>query len=264
MKHNKAGLYADILFVLIQLTLYAAFLYLDLTDANSMLSRNIKYCVILLCFCYALVQKNSADRSIIFCIKAALLFTLISDLFLLLLDYSTYGVLTFIVVQQLYGVRLKLAECNVQVGRLLFRKLSFRFLFQLTAALCIIIVLALANIALNGLLTASVFYFICIASNAVSAVKTAIASPGAKGSLLFAAGMVLFLLCDINVGLFNLSGFISMPEGLFHFADSVSAILMWTFYAPSQVLITLSISTLSFASSFPIRGNKYNNPGCGP
>jgi hypothetical protein len=52
--------------------------------------------------------------------------------------------------------------------------------------------------------------------------------------------MVLFLLCDINVGLFNLSDFIT-PSPAYNIIYSISSILMWTFYAPSQVLIALSV-----------------------
>jgi hypothetical protein len=57
--------------------------------------------------------------------------------------------------------------------------------------------------------------------------------------------MVLFLLCDINVGIFNLSGFIALPERIYQMMYSVSSILMWTFYAPSQVLIALSTKNVA-------------------
>jgi len=56
---------------------------------------------------------------------------------------------------------------------------------------------------------------------------------------LFAWGMVLFLLCDINVGIFNLSGFINVGP-VYEVLYGISSISMWLFYAPSQVLIVLS------------------------
>jgi hypothetical protein len=55
----------------------------------------------------------------------------------------------------------------------------------------------------------------------------------------FTAGMVLFLLCDINVGLFNLSDFLTVTS-TYEIIYELSAVLMWTFYAPSQVLLALS------------------------
>ncbi len=276
MKHNEEGRYANLLFVLLGLIMYVCFLFLDLMSKSIIMSRNIKFSIILLCFCYALIQKNSAGKGIIFCSKIALLFTLISDLFLLILDYYTLGVITFIIVQQLYGVRLMLEECynqlvkqetswkeidkkgnkdyamtkgsnllkqadNNKIGKLLLRKLSYRILVQAAITLVIVIVLLLSHVTLDGLLLVSIFYFICIVTNTISAVKAALNLPRNRSSVIFAMGMVLFLLCDINVGLYNLSGFIVMPDGLATFASSVSAILMWAFYAPSQLLITLSI-----------------------
>ena len=276
MKHNEEGRYANLIFVLVGLIMYVCFLFLDLMSKSVIMSRNIKFSIILLCFCYALIQRKSAGKGIIFCSKIALLFTLISDLFLLILDYYTLGVITFIIVQQLYGVRLKLEECcnqiakkeisrkeidkkgitdntmtkginlfkqavNNKIGKLLLRKLSYRILVQVAITLVIVIVLLLSHVTLDGLLLVSIFYFICIVTNTISAVKAAWSLPRNRSNVLFAMGMVLFLLCDINVGLFNLSGFIVMPDGLATFANSVSAILMWTFYAPSQLLITLSI-----------------------
>jgi hypothetical protein len=65
-------------------------------------------------------------------------------------------------------------------------------------------------------------------------------APMDKSDSIFAAGLVLFLLCDINVGLFNLSGFVSVTGRVVEILYSLSSILMWTFYAPSQVLIAIS------------------------
>lgn len=54
----------------------------------------------------------------------------------------------------------------------------------------------------------------------------------------FSAGLVLFVCCDLCVGLQNLSAFPSRVRArrLFAFAR----VGMWLFYLPSQVLITLS------------------------
>jgi hypothetical protein len=90
------------------------------------------------------------------------------------------------------------------------------------------------------LLFISIFYFICILSNVITASYLAFRDIKTKATMLYAIGMILFLLCDINVGLFNLSGFISMPRELYSVIYSLSSILMWAFYAPAQVLIVLS------------------------
>src|SRR5699024_1089336 len=57
---------------------------------------------------------------------------------------------------------------------------------------------------------------------------------------MIAWGMIFFLLCDINVGLANVQKVISISPGLLkRFLDS-SYLLIWLFYLPSQVLLTLS------------------------
>ena len=225
------------MFVVLQTILYVAFLTMDLTGGNVVLSSYLKFSIIILCFCYALFSKNSADRSILFCLKAALLFTLISDFFILILDYYYYGVLTFIIVQQLYSIRLSLADR--QMGRI--KNVLIRLALQLCAASIVCLILKILGVKLEGLLIASTFYFICILTNTMRALKVAIANTDKKGMVLFAIGMLLFLCCDINVGLFNLSGYISLPRDIETFIYSVTSILMWTFYAPSQVLIVLSV-----------------------
>ena len=59
--------------------------------------------------------------------------------------------------------------------------------------------------------------------------------------VLFLIGLVLFLLCDINVLLFNLSAYINVSSQMYAMLQIASTVLMWAFYLPSQVLIVLSV-----------------------
>jgi len=106
VKRYAGKISIGLLFVLLQTILYVAFLTLDLAGRNIGLSSKIKFAMIILCFCYAFFGKKNAGRSIIFYLQLALFLTVIADLFILILDYYFYGVLTFILVQQLYGIRL--------------------------------------------------------------------------------------------------------------------------------------------------------------
>jgi hypothetical protein len=235
---------SGLLFVLVQTLLYGAFLTLDLTGNSINLSNAIKFSVIILCFCYALYYRKSANKSIVFCLRAALFFTVISDLFILILDYNFYGVLTFILVQQLYGMRLIMVQrvaVKEGVDSLILRTFCVRLIFEVGIAGIVCIILQHLGVVMDRLLIASVFYFICILINVITAVRATFKSSRVKGEIIFALGMFLFLLCDINVGLFNLSGFLPMPESLYKVIYSYSSILMWTFYAPAQVLIALSV-----------------------
>lgn len=59
--------------------------------------------------------------------------------------------------------------------------------------------------------------------------------------VMFLIGLVLFLLCDINVLLFNLSSYINVSSQTYAVLQIASTVLMWAFYLPSQVLIVLSV-----------------------
>lgn len=258
----KVRNYIEFSFVALQTALYAGFLSLDITDTSIALSNYIKFCIIILCFCYAFFLGRGADKSILFCMKTALLFTVVSDLFLLLLDQYFWGVTTFIIVQQLYSLRLILTECKIrekgsvnvkqssggeisEINNEILKKYGLRLLIHVILSGLIYIILNKEGVILDGLLLVSVFYFVCITTNTVSAVKSASKNSNNRANFLYAIGMVLFLLCDINVGIFNLSGFITLPEQLYHSLYSLSSILMWTFYAPAQVLISLSVTKMS-------------------
>lgn len=235
----------NLLFVFIQVILYVSFLAIDLTGASIALSIGIKYSIIILCFCYALFTKSSVDKSILFCIRIGLFFTLISDLFILILDYYFIGVLTFIIVQQFYGLRISMVKNSpsTEEGKLaIVQSFIVRFAMQVSSAAFISYLLHVAGINVDTLLVASIFYFISILNNALRALIIVTQKKKHKDFLVFTIGIVLFLLCDINVGLFNITGFIALPEDVYRVVYSLSSILMWTFYAPSQVLIALSVT----------------------
>ena len=304
---------AEILFIVLQMILYVTFLTIDLNEGSVTLSKWIKYSIIILCFCYALFFGNGVDKGIIFSMKLALLFTLISDLFILILDYYFIGVLTFIVAQQLYAVRISLTEVEamrksgimadtgtmedtravteagrvadtgrktetgliIETGRItetgrvtetgrmtetgtiintgsitktetterkviLAKRFIIRVTFQLFITVAIVLLLMCFSVNLDPLLNASIFYFISISTNVLASFRLFAHNRYDRSVTLFTIGMGLFLLCDINVGLFNLTGFISLPDDIYQKIYSISSILMWTFYAPSQVLIAIS------------------------
>ena len=232
-----------ILFLAVQAVLYVSFLAADLTGSSITLSVSLKFTVIILCFCYVLFYGNSSGKSILFCMKTALFFTLVSDLFILVLDEYYYGVLTFIFAQQLYGIRLSMEFYDIekeQEQRLVRKGFLIRLAVQAALLVVICLILQAAGFVLDELLIAGIFYFISIMTNTLRAIRTAVIRKGSRELVLFAAGITLFLLCDINVGLFNMSSYLPLPGELYAAVYGLSSILMWAFYAPSQVLIALS------------------------
>jgi len=225
-------------FIILQLVLYIFFLFLDIQGGNYVLSNYIKFTVVALCLLYVFIYGYKNFDSQLLFLRLALIFTLISDIQLLLLDNYNYfyGVLTFILAQEFHGIRISILD-NSKVRYI--KDFTVRLLYQSLTGLAICLLLWVANVQINGLLAASVFYFICMLTNTVRSLKLTVRNKERKDIRLLAIGMVLFLLCDINVGLFNLSAF--LPVGpVYDKIYALSSILMWTFYAPSQVFISLS------------------------
>lgn len=245
MASQRGKINASLLFIVLQAILYAAFMTLDIRGTAGSLSSYIKYTVIILCFCYAVlyagkgiifIPENKRELWIRRLLVLALFFTVISDLFLLLLDYYLFGVITFIPVQLLYGLRLKLIDAKGNYNLRIFKQI----ITQLLITGVIMAFLTGLRTEINLLLIVTVFYFICIVTNVIHAIRLAATIKRDRSILFFALGMLLFLLCDINVGLFNMGGFLALPENIYNPIYEAASILMWTFYAPSQVLITLS------------------------
>lgn len=197
-------------FIAVETLLYLAFMQLDISGVGS--SKWIKFASIALCLAFsAFLSVRGGDRIV----TAAMGFTLAADVFLLLLDADyAVGVALFCAVQALYFVRIYRAN-----GR--------------RAALAARLVLFLASVAALRLLELisplnllAAAYFATFLCNAVQSLRIK--------NVLFSLGIILFLFCDVCVGVHNVQGV--FPAWLSGFAD----IGMWMFYLPGQVLITLS------------------------
>jgi hypothetical protein len=226
-----------VVIIIIELLIYLSFMYIDITGLGSyVLSNSLKYTGILFCFFYTLLfYSGRTTRLDSLLLRGALLFTVISDLFLLILDYYDIGMMTFCIVQffylfRLYGWRKQMGK-STRIMTLLLRN----------AVLVTVLLLFLIYIKLeiNLFLIVALIYFTGIILNTLDAVligfKTRI-----KNQLIFAIGMVLFLLCDINVGIYNLSGFITIDAPWFTKVSMFASIAMWMFYLPAQTAIALS------------------------
>lgn len=207
-------------FLLPESCLYLLFLSLDLFLPGSGWDIPLKYLSVLLCFCFVLQAGKGRDGALM---KAALGFTLLADLFLLVLDrWYLVGVSCFCVVQLLYLTRI--AELQPE-------KLPLRLALRgLLAAAAQIIAWRLG--VLDGLTALSLLYFSQLLCNALESLHL---GPSYRG---FSLGLFLFLGCDLCVGLQNLSLWFPSAGGpLVEFAR----VGMWLFYLPSQVLISLSV-----------------------
>ena len=208
-------------FVAVEGALYLGFLCLDLACPGHPASVMLKYLAILLCFLTALTFPHDRAGTLV---CAALGFTLGADLFLLVLDrWYLAGVALFCVVQTLYFLRICLG-----LSRRLPAAILARGIFS---------ALVLAAGILLGQLTAltalALFYFLQLLCNTLESFRLP------RHGLPFSLGLLLFVGCDLCVGLQNLS--LLSPAALSGWPAAFTRVGMWLFYLPSQVLITLSV-----------------------
>ena len=229
-KFARAALFA---FLAAETVLYILFLRIDFFGGPDARSALYKYAGILLCLTCASVRavtlKNTASRLI----AAALCFTCISDYFLLFTDSYLPGVLCFCVTQTLYLFVL------LQDRPLKTKLLHIVPGLVLSAALLIITGLMHRP---DLLIAAGGFYAYSFIRNIVIALSVCIKKrpvPGLKPPM-FAVGLVIFALCDINVLLYNLPLLFDIHSHLLISLFDIIGTLMWVFYLPSQVLLALS------------------------
>lgn len=194
--------------------IYISFIVLDLVGADSSF---IKYAGILLCLLMCVLSKKALGST-------ALLFTAFADYFLLILDdHYCLGIASFIIVQLIYSLSLRNNEVNN------------RYPIRGIAIAATVLMLSVMGInTLENMLALS--YFSLLFGNCLLSFTN-------KKLGLFSCGLTLFVLCDICVGLHNVLTTSTLYE--------IVSFMMWIFYLPSQVLITLhfcedDLSTLKF------------------
>lgn len=226
-------------FVLLEAVIYVLFLYQDFHGNDAVLSTGLKFSGILICFLFLLsayIFRSRQERGSEFLLMViALAFTVCADICLLLTNHFEFGVFFFLLVQFLYLFRLKKSIASV----------LWIVLLRLLTASILILLVKMAGLAVDGLLVLSIFYFLNILHNTGMSMKAArnnrIGKDDSKITAeLFMAGMILFLLCDINVGIFNIGGYIAAYHVILSTLIDFSSSAMWLFYLPSQVLIVIS------------------------
>ena len=220
------------------LILYIIFLYLDFYNIKFFInSYYIKYLCVLFCFLLCLrINKNSFtdifNHRDIFLLQLAMLITVISDFCLVIFDFYILGVFLFSLVQITYSVRFS----NKKPKTILIR---FSIIFLCIVVLYSVAILFIAGI--NVLFPISLFYFICLLMSVSSAIvvwKNNSYTFFSKYMIVF--GMILFLLCDICVALSNILLLLPFTGYDLEGVQQISSFLIWVFYLPSQLLLSLS------------------------
>ena len=213
-------------YLAIELTLYVLiFLTSDLLNAW------ICYSAIILNFVMAMILFKKSKN--VFLTEVALLMTCFADLFLVILNpkVQLVAMIFFCITQGCYFLRI-LFNTNSKKQRIFH--IGIRAVLSVLGILATFLVLKEKT---DALAVISVFYFVNLFLNVVFAFI------GCKKSALFAVGLLLFMCCDILIGLNVASGgYLTFTEGtLLAWLAEPPINLAWGFYVPAQVLIVLSI-----------------------
>lgn len=158
-------------------------------------------------------------------VSLGLMFTLIADVFLVLLDKYLYGVFVFILAQLCYTVYLTYLS-----GKKVFVELLKRIL----PALAAVIITSLLGFKGNIILPAA--YAVCIGVNIAHSVELQIFKPSKK-HLILMIGFIVFVIGDICVGLRH------MPFVTAEIAK-ILYLITWISYPPSQIMLLSSTGAL--------------------
>jgi len=239
MKIKNQNLNLIKLISIVIMCIYILFLSIDISNDHTCNSYStyLKFSAILLCFIISLlIEHNGFNHRDVFLLKSARFFTLVADYFLLLSNNYILGVLFFCVVQLIYIKRHSLIEKNIfnmKINHFIF--ISVFILLLLFASL--ILRITDPTVLLIG---TSIVYALLLTFSVYCGIKTLKSSYYTKKSSLFiSCGMILLLLCDINVALYNLIDMSFFPSIQGNFQLTIGS-LIWIFYLPSQLLLTLS------------------------
>ena len=209
--------------LIVEAVLFCTFVTMDIMNLEA--ENIIKYIAISLIGIFGLRAGKQKDNIVV---TIALLFTMLADVFLILVGNFIAGVAVFICVQTCYTVRFSFMSGKPLVGELLKRLLPGLILGGLTTYFISIDV---------GIVVA---YACSFAVNFVHGFELHILKPSPR-HLRFAIGLFLFACCDICVGIHNLK-----PDFMTEQMIRNAEVMTWIFYLPSQLLILSTTDALSF------------------
>lgn len=239
MNHRKnKELILNTLFIIIAI-LYIWFIYIDIHSVEFFISSNIlKYISIVLCFIITLIIKNdNLHKKDILLLQVGLFITVLADLCFLIFNYYIIGIGLFCLVQIIYYYRYKSRFNSSRIFSQNKSKVSpvLKFIKIFLFIIVFYFMMNLFGIKVDFIVLIAIFYSVCILYTTAESIKVFKYNKYPflnKYMILF--GAILFLLCDINVAISNIA-----REFDFSIYNT-SSLLIWIFYLPSQVLLSIS------------------------
>ncbi len=211
------------IFLTVEGVLYLLFIAGDIFSFGE--PKLLKFIAVMLAAAFSLgAGKSKANR----CVTVIFFFTVIADIFFLLLNKPMYGIGTYIIIQIIHTLRLSLISSKSIKTEMLKRAVPAVILF--------IIGLTVKGIGLALILSYGVFICINIA-HCIENYK----GNRSKNNLLYLTGMVLLIIGDAGVGLRNLQ-LAFLTEQLMNTAYIVT----WITYLPSLLIIMSTTEAFLF------------------
>lgn len=185
--------------------------------------------VVLACvFSFVFITKKD-----FFLTQLGLLFTVFADLFLVVITpmLQIPAMICFSITQMCYFLRLYLNENSKK------EKLIHIITRITTSILIIIITIIVLKEKTDFLSIISTFYYANLLINIIFAFRKS------NKSILFPIGLLLFSLCDLQIGIKILNdSYINVSNNIIlEFLSDPPFNFAWLFYVPSQTLIALSV-----------------------
>lgn len=189
----------------------------------------LQFSSIVLSFVFCAFFANKSTLYLVGCF--ALFFTVCADFVLAFLPkQKELGMVFFCIVQTLYFIYI-LGQINGKQKHICI------WARGAVVLVCEIVLLVIFKDIFNILAALVIFYFINLLFN------TIFAFGNFANNKTLAIGFLLFVLCDIFVGFGQMSLFFDVSQSaFFDFVNSIPFNIAWTFYIPSQVLLSLAIS----------------------
>ncbi len=202
--------------------------------------RPVEFFIVPVCALFAAIgiKKSGAEGAIML---TALCLTICADFVMVILeDYYPISLAFFSAAQLAYYARILFVR---KAGAQNFKYLTASVCARAAVCACIVAAATLILPQEKLLAALAAFYFANLAANFTEACL--LCAKRTRGNVqdtgpyaIFAAGLALFICCDICVALnaADTAG-IDMPANLLY----AISLLIWIFYAPSQALLALSV-----------------------
>ena len=224
IKSQKLKLFKLFVFLMLQ-----AVLFVLVFVTQGLFNRLVSFLSIVNCLIFAITFLTKDRINIL--TQLALLFTVLADVFLVLIDHQirTLAMTFFSMVQICYFLRLL---CGSR------KKILWIIVYSSMVVLVEIVTIIVLKGLIDYLSIVSIFYYTLLICNVVFSFFQFRICP------LFAIGLLLFLFCDTLIGLNVAIGtYISLePSSILYIISHTTFNFAWLFYVPAQTLLALSIS----------------------